>query len=285
MTDRPPIVHPGPVSPQRHALSHGATVPLDFTIDPGETVEAGLARGMEAAGCDGGYVEIRGGRFDPFRYVIPAEAPDTGHAAWYSDTFAPDGGADVERAGLMVGRRDGVVFAHCHGLWRSDEGIAMGHMLPGESIAAEPVRVLGVGLRGATFESRHDAETNFRLFAAEPVVRTRTGDAPALAVTLKPNQDLSHALEAICADNGIRKATIYGIGSLNGARFETGPDMDSFASEFLITEGRLEKAPEGAGIRLDIIVVAIDGSIFEGRLVNGENPVCVTCEMVIVPEA
>lgn len=39
-----------------------------------------------------------------------------------------------------------------------------------------------------------------------------------------------------------------------------------------------------SGVRLEIAVVAIDGSIYRGRLVPGENPVCITCELIIVPE-
>ncbi|THF54831.1 PCC domain-containing protein [Ollibium composti] len=285
MTARPPIAHPGPVAQRRHALAWARAVPLDFTLARGEAVETGLAKTVAAAGCDSACVGIDGGRFDPFRYVLPAASPDSEHAAWYSATIAPEGGVTVERATAIVGRRDGAGFVHCHGLWQDERGSpALGHMLPSESLPAEAVRVRGVGLRGAVFESRHDPETNFRLFAAGPAQGGEAGGRSALAVTLRPNQDISLALEAICRDGGIRRATILGIGSLNGARFESGPVMESYASEFFVTEGRLEETPAGPVVRLDIAIVDMRGAIFHGRLVRGENPICVTAELVVVPE-
>ncbi|MEX6505350.1 DUF296 domain-containing protein [Jiella sp. M17.18] len=282
------IRHPGPAAPIRHAKSWAEAVPLDFAIEPGETMEAGLGRGVAEAGCDAGYVAIAAARLSPFRYVMPAGSPGPSHAAWYSETFAPEGTVSVREAGAIVGRRDGVAFVHCHGLWRADgEALAMGHMLPAESRAAEPVRVTGFGLRGAVFESRQDDETNFRLFAAEPAgspAPTRSASRPktsaALALTLRPNQDVSETIETVCADEGITAARIHGIGSLNGARFENGPAMESYASELLVRDGRLAESRA----RLDVAVVAMDGTIVEGVLVRGDNPVCVTFELVIVPE-
>ncbi|ORE90447.1 hypothetical protein ATO4_21235 [Aurantimonas sp. 22II-16-19i] len=282
------IRHPGPAAPIRHAKAWGEAVALDFTVAPGETMEAGLGRGIAAAGCDAGYVSLAGARLAPFRYVMPAGSPGPSHAAWYSQTFAPEGVVTVTEAGAIVGRRDGAPFVHCHGLWQAAGGpLAMGHMLPPDSLAAEPVRVTGIGLRGAAFESRQDDETNFRLFAAEPAdrdlndaARQESGTPRALALTLRPNQDVCQAIEVVCRNEGITRARIHGIGSLNEARFENGPPMPSYASELLIRDGRLENGR----VRLDIVVVAMDGAIFEGVLARGDNPVCVTFELVVVPE-
>jgi len=277
------IAHPGPVAPVRHTLAEADAVGLDFTIAAGESVEAWLARGVAAAGCDSAYVEIRDGRLAPFRYVMPAGSPGPSHAAWYSETFAPEGVATVVRAGAIVGRRDGAPFVHCHGLWRSADGhLAMGHMLPAESIAERTIRVVGVGLRGAVFESRYDPETNFTLFASEATLPARNAGSSALALTLRPNQDVCLAVEALCAEAGIGNARIFGIGSLNGARFEDGPAMHSYASELLIRDGRLDATADGPSLRLDVEVVATVGGIFDGVLVRGDNPVCVTFELVVV---
>ena len=67
MSARPPIVHPGPASRERHALAWATAVPLDFTLARGEAAETGLARAVAAAGCDSACFEISGCRFDPFR--------------------------------------------------------------------------------------------------------------------------------------------------------------------------------------------------------------------------
>ncbi|MEF2552494.1 DUF296 domain-containing protein [Aurantimonas sp. A2-1-M11] len=284
MTTPRRIVHPGPPAAERSSVAAARAVPLDFTVPAGEIVNAGIAQGLGTAGCDGAYVTLSGGRFSPFRYVMPAGSPGPSHAAWYSETFAPEGVVTVEAAGAIVGWREGEPFLHCHGIWSDPEGArAMGHMLPLETRTAEPLRVRGTGLVGASFIARHDAETNFTLFAAETVPGNPGGTdtASALAVTLRPNQDLGTAIAAICAERGIREARILGIGSLNGARFADGASMESYASELLLRDGRLEGGL--AAPLLDISVVAMDGRIFEGRLVHGDNPVCVTFELVILP--
>ena len=275
------IRHPGPVAALRRSKAWGEAVSLDFTVEPGEDIETGLGRGVAAAECDCAYVAIDDAAMAPFRYVMPAGSPGPSHAAWYSKTVAPEGTVTVEGAGAIVGLRDDAPFVHCHGAWRPAGGaLAMGHMLPAESLAAAPLRIAGIGLRGAGFVSRQDDETNFRLFAAEPGRRAAQGRRRALALTLRPNQDVSTAIEEACADEGIARARIVGIGSLNGARFESGPPMESYASELMIRDGRLD---DGRA-RLDVAVVAMDGTIFEGVLVRGDNPVCVTFELVILPE-
>lgn len=278
------IEHPGPLRPARSAVVAATAVPLRFTLEPGSTVEEGVARGFAAAGCAGGYVTIAGGWFAPFRYVIPAGSNGPEHAAWYSETLSPDGPVTIEAAGAIVGKRDGRTFIHCHGLWSAEgEDCRMGHMLPFETEPAEPVEVTGIGVRQATFEARPDPETNFTLF--EPVSKVREDEADAgdvLLVTVRPNEDISLALEAIAAERGIRRARVHGIGSLVGVAFDDGRIVPSYATELLVTDGRIEPSPDGqARAILDIAIVDMHGGIFEGRLARGDNPVCVTFELLI----
>ena len=117
------IAHPGPASLERTADVAGTPVPLRFVLEPGDTVDAAIAQGFAAAGCVGGYVTLRGGTCDPFRFVMPAASPDANHAAWYSDTFAPVGPVRIERAGAIVGQRDGRVLRPLS----RDLGYARGH--------------------------------------------------------------------------------------------------------------------------------------------------------------
>jgi hypothetical protein len=145
------IHHPGPVSPERTADVTGVPVPLRFVLEPGHSVDVAIATGFAASGCIGGFVTLRGGRCEPFRFVIPAASPDAHHAAWYSDTFAPAGPVEITRACAIVGQRDGKPFVHCHGIWETTEGTRMGHMLAPTTIVAEPIEVTGIGLTGATF--------------------------------------------------------------------------------------------------------------------------------------
>jgi predicted DNA-binding protein with PD1-like motif len=128
-----------------------------------------------------------------------------------------------------------------------------------------------------------DRETNFLLF--EPVqyagkASTKTGRQVLLA-KVRPNQDVSLAIEEICIRQGIARANVYGIGSLNGVRFVDGTRVDSHATEVQIRDGHF-KSEDGHGqAQLNLDVVDIDGVITSGEIVHGDNPVCITFELVI----
>jgi predicted DNA-binding protein with PD1-like motif len=261
----------------------GSAVPLRFVLEPGDAVDRAIAKGFAAAGCSGGFVAFRGGVCEPFRYVTPAASPDASHVAWYSDTFAPAGRVDIGRACAIVGIRDDKPFIHCHGFWDTAEGRRMGHLLGPLTTVAEAIEVQGIGVQGATFKGIPDPETNFTLF--EPVRLEEGAPAPtgrrALLAKVRPNQDISLAIEEICARHGIASASVYGIGSLNEVRFADASRVDSHATEVLIREGTVRSAGGRPQARLSIDVVDMEGAIFSGDLVHGDNPVCVTFELVI----
>ena len=277
------IHHPGAVSPERTAEVAGMPVRLRFELEPGQSVEAAIARGFAASGCIGGFVTLRGGQCEPFRFVMPAASPDAHHAAWYSDTFAPAGPVGITRACAIVGQRDGKPFVHCHGIWETTEGTRMGHMLAPDTMVAVPMEVTGIGLRGATFKALPDPETDFTLF--EPLRVAEDRQEPAgprvLLAKVRPNEDISLAIESICSSQGIGTASVHGIGSLNGVRFTDGGRVEAYATEVLIHEGRVESAHGRPRASLQIDVVDMDGQIFSGELVHGDNPVCITFELVI----
>lgn len=281
------IRHPGPISPERAAAIAGAAVPLQFTLEPGQSVDVAIAKGFASFGCTGGVVEFRGGRCDPFQFVMPAASPDALHAAWYSETFEPAGSVEIERACAIVGWRDGKSFIHCHGIWNSSNGRQMGHMLGPATIVAEPIIVTGIGSRTAAFKALPDPETNFTLF--EPVSvsedTARASDPRVLLAKVRPNEDISLAIETICSQHGINAANVYGIGSLNEVRFTNGTRVDSHATEVLFRKGRVTSVDGLPRASLDIDVVDLQGRIFEGEIVRGDNPVCVTFELVVEPNS
>ncbi|MCV0397779.1 MAG: DUF296 domain-containing protein [Rhizobiaceae bacterium] len=276
------IRHPGPVSADRVAAATCRARRVELTLLPERSVNEAVADAFASLGAKSGYIRLRGAKVSPMRYVIPAATPDETHAAWYSETFAPDGVTVIEDAGLIVGSRDGEPFLHCHGLWRTPDGaLRMGHLLPLDSEFAEPVEAEAWALDGALFEVRDDAETNFRLFrAVEGGMRPSDGGRKTVACTVKPNQDIGHAIEGVCRAHGIESADIHGIGSLVEADFEDGSRLASYATEVLVKSGRYE----AGGASLDIALVGLDGSIAEGRLTRGVNPVCVTFELLIVAD-
>jgi predicted DNA-binding protein with PD1-like motif len=159
----------------------------------------------------------------------------------------------------------------------------MGHMLAPDTVVAEPMEVSGIGLRGATFKALPDPETNFTLFEPLPVAEDRQEAAGprVLLAKVRPNEDISLAIENICSRQGIGRANVHGIGSLNGVRFTDGGRVDAYATEVLIHEGRVESAGGQPRTSLQIDVVDMEGRVVSGRLVRGDNPVCVTFELVI----
>lgn len=277
------IVHPGTVASARTATALGRAEPLRFVLEPGKTVDQAIAEGFEASGCLGGFVAFEGGECDPFRFVIPAASPDEQHVAWYSRTFEPSGRVDITRACAIVGLRDEKPFVHCHGIWTTAEGQQMGHLLASETVVAEPIVVTGIGVREAMFKAVPDAETNFTLFEPTTLHDCGTPAAPVLLAKVRPNEDITLAVEKICMTSGIERANVYGIGSLNEVRFADGTSVSSHATEVLIRRGLVETRDGQQRALFDIDVVDMTGRIQSGELVRGDNPVCVTFELVIEP--
>src|SRR6185437_7170793 len=154
-------------------------------------------RGFAAEGFTSGTVNMRRGALGPFGYVMPALSKTGENAAFYSDTFRPQGTTRLELATMTLGSRDGAPFFHCHGLWREADGsISGGHMLPDETFVAEPFKVEAFGIDGAVFAAEPDPETNFKLFG--PVLAAAKGaetTSRAFALRLRPNQDFARSLE------------------------------------------------------------------------------------------
>src|SRR5262249_57142568 len=88
-------------------------------------------RGFAAQGFASGTLNIRGGALGPFGYVMPALSKTGENAAFYSDTFRPNGVTHLKLATMTLGVRDGAPFFHCHGIWREADGrISGGPIFP-----------------------------------------------------------------------------------------------------------------------------------------------------------
>ena len=277
------IVHPGPITPERFRAIGCHVHPIALAASPGLSVNEAIGEAFAQLGFEGGYVRLKNVPMKRLHYVMPAAAPDDTHAAWYSQTFSmPDG--IILDAGLHMGRRDGKPFLHCHGSWRSADGIvSMGHLLPFESEFAGETPLEALALDGAILDVQKDEETNFPLFT--PVARPRSRVASglrALLCTVRPNTDICEAIETAAAQFGLREAEVDGIGSLIGADYEDGASLTAYASEILIRDGRIGHSSVGRDqATLDISMVDLTKHISGGRLVRGKNPVCVTFELLM----
>ena len=256
-----------------------------FMLEAGLPLLEAARRGFAAQGFASGVLNFRRGALGPFGYVMPALSRTGENAAFYSDTFRPAGVTRTKLGSMTLGTRDGAPFFHCHGLWTESDGKASGgHMLPDETMVAEPFEVEAFGIDGAMFTAEPDPETNFKLFG--PVAAASTGaNAPrrAFAMRLRPNQDFAGCLEAFCRAHGIARAKIHGgVGSTIGARFTHGGVTEPFATELAITAGAVAPGASGAlEAALDVALIDYTGGIAEGRLVRGDNPVLMTMELVL----
>ena len=279
------IEQPGPPAPERIQWVEGRGRAFAFTLQAGLPLLEAARRGFAAAGFAGGALNMQGGALGPFAYVMPALSKTGANAAFYSDTFRPDGITRLKMGAMTLGTRDGAPFYHCHALWREASGrLNGGHMLPEETIVAEPFEVEAFGIDGAMFTAELDAETNFKLFG--PVSIAATGaktSRRAFALRLRPNQDFAGALEAFCEQRGISRARIHGgVGSTIGAHFVDGRTVEPFATELTISAGAIAPgAGGGLEATLDVALVDYTGGFAVGRLVRGDNPVLMTMELVL----
>ena len=274
------IKQPGPPVTERIQWVEVRGRAFTFTLEAGIPLLEAARRGFAAQGFSGGTLNITSGALGPFGYVMPALSKTGENAAFYSDTFRPQGVTQLKLATMTLGVRDGAPFFHCHGLWREADGrLGGGHMLPEETFVAEPFEVSAFGIDGAAFTAEVDPETRFKLFGPVPA-KPAGANAPsrAFAMRLRPNQDFAGCLEAFCREHGIARARIHGgVGSTIGARFADGKVIDPFATELAITSGVVASSEA----TLDVALIDYTGGIGEGRLVRGDNPVLMTMELVL----
>jgi predicted DNA-binding protein with PD1-like motif len=279
------IVQPGPPARRRIQWVEVRGRAFSFPLEAGLPLLEAVRRGFAALGFAGGVLTIKGGALGPLAYVMPALSNTNEHAAFYSDTFRPAGITRLKLATMTLGQRDGAPFFHCHGLWREADGRAGGgHILPEETMVAEPFTVEAFGIEGAAFTAESDPETNFKLFGPVPsALAGAETTSRAFALRLRPNQDVADALEAFCRERGIMGARIRGgVGSIIGARFVDGSIVEPFATELAVRSGTIVSGMDGAlEAELDIALVDHLGGLAEGRLMRDDNPVLMTMELVL----
>jgi predicted DNA-binding protein with PD1-like motif len=267
------IVQPGPPVPERIQWVEARGRAFCFTLETGLPLLEAARRGFAAEGFAGGVLNMRGGALGPFAYVMPALSRTGENAAFYSETFRPAGITRLRIGTMTLGARDGAPFFHGHALWTEADGrLGGGHILPEETMVAEPFEVDAFGIDGAVFAAQADSETNFKLFGpvSSPGNAAKT-TSRALALRLRPNQDFAGALEGFCREHGIFRA-----------RLHDGRSVVPFATELTVRSGAISRGPGGAlEAQLDIALVDYLGGIAEGRLARGDNPVLMTMEVVL----
>ena len=274
------IRQPGPPATQRRVAVPCRGTALRLRLKAGERLLDAVAQGFAQAGFDSGVAELPALALNPFAYVMPAPARDAQHAAFYSQPFAPPGVARLHEGAITFGVRDGAPFFHAHALWREADGKECGgHILPETTRLAEDAEVDAFGLDGARFEATQDAETNFKLFEPVAAPANRRGERPALALRLRPNIPFAPTLQALAQEAGFaRWRARGGVGSLIGARFESGEVIENFATEVFL------RASQGSGSSVQIGLVDMAGAVRRGPIASQDNPVLMTFELCLVEE-
>jgi predicted DNA-binding protein with PD1-like motif len=172
---------------------------------------------------------------------------------------------------------DGVPRLHCHATWVEQDGAYRGgHILLDESIVATTATARAWTFRDVGICAEPDPETNFPLL--RPVKLSEVSAANAVLARVRPNEDLCTAVETIARRHGLRDAVVRGsLGSLIGARFADGRMVTDHATEVLVRSGEVR---DGIAA-MDLAVVDMRGHVQSGWLVRGDNPVCITFDLVL----
>lgn len=269
------LVQPGPVHPRRIDSFATRLHPLRFALQPGLTLNEAVTGPLVAAGFRSATLSFRDAGLAPFRYVMPGPADGPAHVAYFSAPRAPSGEVRIDQANATFGLADGAPFLHCHAAWTEADGVRRGgHILPRDSMVARGAMVEAWGSTDVAIAAAADAETNFTLFQPAGGAQGSGG----VVARVKPNEDITLAVEAIARMHGLRDAAVRGsLGSLVGARFADGRVVEDHATEVLVRSGRVR---EGIAT-LDLVVVDMRGQVHEGPLARGENAVCITFDLVL----
>ncbi|WP_158932890.1 PCC domain-containing protein [Acidisphaera sp. S103] len=270
------LKQPGPTHPSRIDAFQGTPQTLHFALNPGDTLNQAVTTPLVAAGFQSGTVTFKNTALNPFRYVMPGPADNASHVAYFTAPSAPQGTTRIQQANATFGWVDGKPFIHCHAAWIEPDGSRRGgHILPHETIIAEPGLATAWAFSTIRIDAKPDPETNFTLFQPTGTAAT-TGQG--LVARIKPNQDILTALETIARTHNIQNATVAGsLGSLIGARFTHGGRVDDHATEVLVRQGHIKNGKAA----LDLLVVDMQGHVHEGWLRYGENPVCITFDLTL----
>ncbi|MEO1065928.1 MAG: hypothetical protein AAFW47_00985 [Pseudomonadota bacterium] len=272
------IKQPGPTTSHNHVVCLSQYEHVTLSLSAGCALLAGLVNALGDKAACGAHVEVRNAAVSALDYVGPAPAPDETHAAWYSETRTPSMPGVIEDARLTYGFREGEPFFHCHGSWRGRDGVSVtGHLLPDTAILAEDTDVEVWLFSDARFDVTPCAVTNFSLFTPRALHPSVDGDAAL--VKLYPNCEIGEELAAVSAFLGWEGADVKGIGSIIGAVFDDGRVLESYATEFYFTDGRVSA---DAPADLHLTIVGIDGAAMSGRLKPSANATFITCEVILL---
>ena len=286
------ITHPGPVLEPAFQSLPARTYNVLEQIPPGLSLLDGFDQLLSRYGCLSAVARLGSTSLWPVVYVLPAISGSSEHAVYYSDRHVPCAPIRLNAGAVTVGVRENATWLHCHASWYDADGSwHCGHLLPDETYLAQPLDVELTLIADAGFVVCSDAHTNFSLFKPRPLPPLASSSrAFALewdagwCVRVAPNVDLCQVLETFCKRERIESARILGgVGSTVGAVFDDGRVVRPFVTELLIESGQICSRNGQWEANIEVALIDYQGGVHRGRLARGQNPVLVTCELVLLP--
>ena len=300
VTTQPPlnrrIEHPGPCTEDPIHTAASRCLTVYETLSSGQTILEAFAALLKKYNVDSAVARLESGCLFPASYVLPALSTDPNYAVYYSQTFEASAPLALSEGAVTIGLRDQKPWLHCHARWTDGSGqLHCGHLLPEQTYLAQDTLVELTLLLDAAFEVVADEHTRFSLFKprVNPTQSVEQGAvssrppiplnmAPGVLVRVAPNVDFGLALLEACARHDIKSAFVHGgVGSVVGAVFDDGREVEPVVTELMVRRGYVDRM--SLQVTLDIALIDYTGTVSEGCLALGNNPVLVTCELVLVP--
>ena len=282
------VEHPGPCVEQALHTVPSRCITVHERLQRGYTILEAFSALLKKYDVDGAVARMQGGDLYPASYVLPALSTDPNYAVYYSQTHKAHRPLALTQGAVTIGLRDQQTWLHCHARWTDEHGMLQcGHLLPEQTCLANDIEVELTLLLDATFEVCADEHTHFSLFKPRPnLSESRSCDSfnsvNGFLVRIGPNVDFGQALLEACDRHEINAALVQGgVGSVVGAVFDDGRVVEPFVTELMVRSGHVDCLKRQ--VTLDISLIDYTGAVTEGRLALGQNPVLVTCELVLIP--
>jgi predicted DNA-binding protein with PD1-like motif len=281
-----PLIHPGPPAELRRTSIATTSIQSQVTLPAGARLLDAMAAEIERLDCGSGQVELLDGTFSKVSYCFPALCLDGTVAVTYGGVHEARAPARLVAGSATVGFRDGERFAHAHVTWFDGDGVLRGgHLWPDTVIGPEPVRAVFHALTDVDMISETDAESGLPVFTphGRQACASSGAGVPAVMSRLAPGVEVGAAVREVMQENGFARASIAGtVGSLCGpvlARQGSVHVVDGPATEVSLT-GTFDLDDKDQS-RIHAIAIDRFGAVHAGLLVEDENIVAVTMELLV----
>lgn len=282
------LVHPGKVDPLRIAAVRCSASALQITVPHEQPLDEIVRRVLREQGWSSAVGQLESGVLRSFSFSHPIPGPDETSRVALSPASLVEHAAIVH-GGLTVGSRKGEPLVHTHAVFVNAAGERRGGHLHYDSVVMGAGTIVHLwGTSDTNIVSSFDQEIGVPIFQfgdnRRMVAETLNGSGNAVFARIRPNVDLSYALEAVLKHAGFEgKLLVPGqIGSLVGTTFSDPNGLRRIAGpvvEVLKLTPLIRRDGKEWHVDLEAEIVDSQGRLHSGVLARGLNPVCMTFEL------